>query len=456
MNLNKKFLFGIFLIFVILFLSFISATYTRSNVQWSQYNPAVSQKLDQSVCQQGQDFIIQISPFGCTPAVVRTDLLEENDVPVYCQLGATKINPLIDVETIDSVSFSGQYPQEVAGIGFHPAKSALGVEGQLNSPVLNNIGYVVILLKKQSNASAVPDFVEGNLTAKIKYNVNNAFGIGNVLFYLPALNDKDFENKKIQYSFWKGKGTLRAETIRNDGAQISVYQNDKEISSVNLKNGETSDSIYLPGFQCLAGLKLRLDGLENPETRARLRVNEEVVEVAKCGGGILGIGSQCEKFLDNKCEVADLSKKGGLLQKVTLKCEEDNKKTTTATLTISPKIILNIDGEDKTVGIGDYLYEDKPGEKFYGDQFRGVYLTYIGTKGSVTSPNDLYAYFISTPATRGDKLSDEEISSLTSLIGDLIGAGQTSPGVIDSLSDAIRVFAGTANQLSRYIDREKP
>ena len=77
MRLRNKFLSGIFFIFVILFLGFISAAYTRSNVQWSQYNPTTSQKLDQSVCKQGQDFIIQISPFGCTPAVVRSDLLEE-------------------------------------------------------------------------------------------------------------------------------------------------------------------------------------------------------------------------------------------------------------------------------------------------------------------------------------------------------------------------------------------
>ena len=36
------------------------------------------------------------------------DLLEENDVQVHCKLGATQINPLIEVETIDSISFTGK------------------------------------------------------------------------------------------------------------------------------------------------------------------------------------------------------------------------------------------------------------------------------------------------------------------------------------------------------------
>ncbi|OGJ16533.1 hypothetical protein A3K74_00290 [Candidatus Pacearchaeota archaeon RBG_13_33_26] len=369
MRLRNKFLSGIFFIFVILFLGFISAAYTRSNVQWSQYNPTTSQKLDQSVCKQGQDFIIQISPFGCTPAVVRTDLLEENDVPVYCQLGATKINPLIDVQTIDTVSFTGQYPKEVAGIGFHPAKAALGVEDNLNSPVLNNIGYIVILLKKQQNASAVPEYVSGNLTAKIKYNIKKAFGIGNALFYLPELNDEEFENKKSQYSFWSGKGTIRADAIDSDSAQISVYQNDRIISSVNLQKGKTSDSIYLPGFQCQAGLKLRLDGLENPDTRAKLRINSEVVEVAKCDGGVLGLGTSCEKFLDNKCEVIDLSK-NGFVQQVKIKCQEDDKKVTTSTLTITPSVTIKIgDNEAKEYKLGDMLYDGGA---------KKLYLGYIG------------------------------------------------------------------------------
>ncbi len=429
MRLKKSF-FIILLVFVIFFLNSVSATYTSSEVQWSQYTPSSTQTFDQSVCQAGQDFLIQIAPFGCTPAVVRTDLLEENDVPIYCQLGATQINPLIDVKAVDSISFSGQYPQGVAGVGFYPAKAAIGVEGNLNNPVLNNIGYVVILLKKQANASAMPDSISGNLTAKIKYNINNAFGIGKALFHLQEISDNnDWDSKKYQYSFWNGKGYIRAESIDDDRAYVSVYQNDQKISSLTLKKGETSNSIYLPGFDCQAGLKLKLEDLENPNTRARLRVNAEVVEVAKG-----------EKFLDNKCEVADL-KKNGIVQTVSLKCQEDEA-IHTFDIIINPSIILNINGQEREASVGDYLYDQ--GEM-------SVYLGYVGVNGDSKLTKDLFVYLVSMPQ-RKDKLDDKDISSINSLVGDFLGKKELqSTGIIDRLDEAVKAYAGLFNLFSRAV-----
>ena len=124
------------------------------------------------MCGKGQDFVLQVAPFGCSPTIVRSDLLEEQNVPVFCQIAATKINPLIDVKTIESMSFKGKYPKEVSGVGFHPARAAVKSQKTLlNSPILENIGYAVIVLRQQKNESSMPDFVEGELTAKIKYDI---------------------------------------------------------------------------------------------------------------------------------------------------------------------------------------------------------------------------------------------------------------------------------------------
>ncbi len=424
MRLNKRIFFGIFLIIGIILFSSLFLAYMTSNVQTFQFTQT---NLSKAMCQAGQDFIIQITPFGCSPAVVRSDLLEENDVQVYCQLGATEINPLIDVETIDSISFSGTYPKEVSGIGFHPARAALGVEGNLNSPVLGNIGYVVINLRKQPNASAIPDYVSGNLTAKISYNVKNAFGIGKALFYLPEFpSDEKFETQKSQYSFWNGKGYLRADIIDIDSAQISVYTDAGKISTVSLKKGETSSDIYIPSFECQAGLKLRLDGVENSDTRAQLRINAEVVEAAKG-----------EKFLDNKCQVRNLQS-NGIVQRITLRCQEDTG-ISNFDLSISPKLILNINGEDKEFGLGEKLYEQ-------GD--KGIYLGYIGMGGTKTG--DLFVYLVSMPQKK-DKLSEEELSSVGSLAGDLTSAGQTSSKLIDKVEKGLEIFAGLSSSLGRAI-----
>jgi hypothetical protein len=428
MKLNKKIFYGMLFLIIIVLFSDLSLAYMNSNVQTFQFSTGVS-NFTQEMCKTGQDFLIQIVPFGCTPAVVRTDLLEENDVSVFCQLGATKINPLIDVEAIDSISFSGTYPKEVAGIGFHPAKAALGVETDLNTPVLDNIGYVVITLKKQANASAIPDYITGNLTAKISYNIKTAFGIGNALFYIPEFsNNEEWEAQKYKYGFWGNKGYLKVDEITNEGAQISVYTDSGKISTVSLKKGETSGDIYIPGFECQAGLKLKLESLENPDTRAQLRVNAEVVEVAKG-----------EKFLDNKCQVRDLVT-DGLVQKVGLKCQEDTG-VKNFDLTISPRLILNINGEDKEFGLGEELYRS-------GD--RGIYLAYIGTKDDAIKAENLFVYLVSIPQKEGN-LTEEELSSITSLVGDLTSAGQKSTGIIDKIETWMEVFAGLGGSLSRAI-----
>lgn len=431
MKINKKIQLGVLLLIVIVLSSIcISATYMSSNPQYTQYNVQGSGTFDSSMCQAGTDFIIQIAPFGCTPAVVRDDLLEEQDVPVFCQIAATQINPLIDVEAIDSISFSGQYPPIVKGIGFHPASAALGVQNDLNTPILSNIGYVVILLRKQTNTSAIPNFVIGNLTAKIKYDVKNTLGVGSALFYLPEFeNEEEWISKKSQYGFWNGKGYLRAEDISSNGATISVYNDAREIASVNLQKGETSEKIAIPGFECTASLRLKLGGLENPDTRAQLRINAEVIEVGKG-----------EKFLENKCQVKDLSKRG-LVQRVILKCQEDTG-TKTFSLIISPRLSFTINGEEKEVGLGDYLYDK--------DSSKKVFLGYIGTKGNSNNPEELGVYLVALPRTSMAALSEAELSSITSL-GDLINSQAASSGIIDITSSAIKSVAGLVNQLSRYI-----
>ncbi len=422
---------GMIFIFLVLTLSFVSSAMS-SNPQYTQYMDVLTGgEVDESMCQQGgQDFLVQIAPFGCTPAIVRSDLLEEQNVPVFCQLKATKINSLIDIEGIDSISFSGEYPPEVEGIAFHPAQAALGVGEGTSSSLFSNIGYVVIVLKKQANASSMPDYVSGNLTAKIKYDVKNAFGIGKANFYLPEMSENEWEKEKYKYSFWNGKGSLRAEEVEADRAVIAVYSGDSKISSVSLEKGETSKKIYLPGFDCLASLQIKLNDLENPDTRALLSIDSSIVEVARG-----------EKFLDNKCQVTSLEKQG-LVQKVKIRCRED-KGTNSFNLFISPKINLNINGKDREVELGERVYEDADGS-------RSVYLAYIGSKGDPRDVDNLFAVFISIPGQKNN-LAESELVRYNTLVGKLLNAGATSSGIIDTSSDYVKKFAGLASIITRFI-----
>ena len=411
------------LIFALLFsLNFIFA-YTVSTPNYNQYGSGDSAP---SVCNEdATDFLIQIAPFGCTPKVVTSDLLEEQDVPVYCQLSAIQINSLIDVKAIDSISFSGNYSEMISGVGFHPAKAALGISGTSG---LENIGYVVILLKQQKNESSMPENLTGTLTATIKYDIDTAFGIGKANFYLPELTDSEWKQLSYKSGFWGGKGYLRADSVDSDEATISIYSSSNKLSTVTLKKGETSNNIYLPGFECQAGLKLALTDVESPNTMARLRVNSEYLEI------VAG-----EKFLDNKCTVKAVSKKG-LVQQVTLNCIEDEE-TTSTTLTISPRVILNIDGEKKTYHVGDWLWDTSN---------KSIYLGYIGSSADSLKTEDLFVYLFSSPEKK-DKLSDSEISYLSTLVGDLMNTNSTSTGVVSQASDFIKSYSAAANRISRSV-----
>jgi hypothetical protein len=430
MKIKNKIIFGIFFLVLISLISFSSADYMRSNLQNVPFTSSQSsEKFDNSMCEAGQDFIIQIAPFGCTPAVVRSDLLEEQNVPIHCQLSATKINPLIDVKSIESISFQGEYPEEVSGIGFHPARAALSTEEDLNHPILNNIGYVTIVLKEQQNTSAMPDFVEGNLTAKLSYEIKNAFGIGDASFYLPELKDEEWENKYNQYSFWGGKGYLRVDDIDEEGAIISLYDSSlNKVSSVALKKGESSGEIFLPGFDCLAGLKLKLIDVKNPDTRTKLRVDGDVIEV-----------SQGEKFLENKCVLKSLENKG-VGERVSIQCKEDDGKSD-FDLEIKPKLKLDFDNENEEgYEVGDWLYDT--------EHSRAVYLGYIGTYGNTGKTEDLYVYLVEMK--KKDKLSEEDLNDVNDISNFFVHKRTTGVAPVDILTTIGKAYAGAGMIIQKF------
>lgn len=387
----------IFLIFLFL-IGGIFAIYSRSAVQ--QFSPGNSFTHDygqgvnidlvpsfgDDICSSGQDFIIQIPPLGCEPAVVRSDLLEEQEVPVFCKLSATQLNPLIDVNAIEYIEFNNEYPDGVRTIGFHPARAAIkGTERTLlNSPILENVGYAVIVLNQYKNESSMPDWIEGEMTAKISYDVQNAFGIGRGTYHLPVLDDNEWREKYSQYGFWNGKGFLRAKAVSDDQATIAVYANpDQQISSSTLDVGADSEEIFLPGFYCMAGLKLRLRDLEDPSTMVRLNVGGDVYDV-----------SEGEKFLDNSCTLKDIQKQG-LVERASISCGTDEG-IENFDLDITPEVRVDINGNVKNLQIGDEMHS------FGSSSEKKVYLGYVGELNG--------DYFI-IPVVSPDRTSEDFLNS---------------------------------------------
>jgi hypothetical protein len=401
----------------------------------------------------GQDFILQIDPLGCTNSPVRSDLLEEQEVAVFCPVYATQLNPMIDVEDIDRITLTLQdRPAEVLTVGYYPARAALGTgrRAELTTPVLGNIGYAVIVLKRQPNETAMPDFVEGNLSARMIYDIENAFGTGRNMFYLPELTEEEWNREYRAYSFWDGRGYLRLEGADNEGATIGVYS-DRDISGrgrtektrvslVNLKEGETSpNEIYIPGFDyCLGRVKVKLHDVENADTSARIRIDSDVIEV-----------KEGEKFLENRCTLKDIEK-AGLVQKVEINCREDEGRENFL-LTLSPKLNLSINGEFREVGIGDFLYKN-------GNDY--VFLGFIGSNSSISEAKEnLYVRLKSIPGDKvvnKQRLTESEISFMASYDKALSKSDVDRGIILDFAKILLRLGAHSRSGLSRFFSGEKP
>ncbi len=440
---KKEFGFALVLLAALLLIGGVHAT-TVSNAQTS-LNSFVSSLTGSSsasggsMCSQGQDFAIQISPLGCEPVDVRSDLLEQQDVQVYCPLMATQLNPSVNVQAIDSISFQGTYPKEVRSIGFYPAQAALSAGNQLtNSPVLNNIGYVVIDLKQQPNESSMPDSVNGTLTASLKYDANKALGIGTVQHTIPQLSDSSWQTNYPEYSFWGGKGYVKIDNIQGNQATISIYnKNLNKVSSATLQAGQTSSAMAIPGSDlCSATMNVKLDDVQGADTMAKLEVNGNTLSIAKG-----------DSFIDNMCQIRNIDKQG-LVQDVQVTCNTDAGYKT-FDLTISPRVTVDINGTKKEVGIGDYLFTVPNGDLV--DKGKSVYLGYIDYRSAANlvssdknSVNNIYLYLAvlaKTPAQFEDKMTSDELSSFTTLAR-LVTPTQMAKNPI--LSVGLNAFKGIA------------
>ena len=493
---NKKLYLIVFFVFGILLFSSLISGYLQTSYSPAYYNAmgvgmfsnARSLQATEEMCQQGTDFLIQLNPAGCSPSPVRSDLLEEENVNVFCQMTAIQINPFIDIQRINSIGFDKQYPREVLNIGYQPAQAALGyyqssafalgsnqntnLEGFLT---LQNLGYVVVTLRRQPNESALTNcekgalgteicWVEGNLTVTLNYNIQNIFGVGQAEFYLPSMDNTDWKDNYIQYGFWDGRGYIRADSVGTDSAVLSIYSDNSVASSllagkrtynlaeyrsnIGLNVGETSDKIFLPGLSpCLASLQLRLDGIENPDTRATLKINEEYAEVALH-----------ETFLDGKCMVSDMQKKG-VTSDVEITCSgaDNSADRKPFHLKISPRIILNVDGIEKTYGTGDFLYEfdDNSFSAGRNNQHKYVYLGYVGSTVDSVEDENLYVTLVSIPANtkEGDinKLSESELSSVLAYSQSSTSSYDKSGKITNALVNAWNSYKGVSMNIGSSV-----
>ncbi|MEM4330565.1 MAG: hypothetical protein QW273_00990, partial [Candidatus Pacearchaeota archaeon] len=348
-----------------------SSYYTSSD--FADYWP-ILKDMREGRCDGATDFAIMIPPGGCTPAVVRSDILAEQNVPVFCKLVAVQINPLIKVSSIRSLTFRGKYPDEVSAVRFYPARAGTTISNTLlSNPVINEIGYAVIILKKRSNESSLPSFVSGNITASLNYEAEETFGLGKSEFYLEEIKDEEWEEKSAYNTFLAGKAFIRAKDIRENDARIAIYINrkDRPYREVTLKEGEKSNTIYLPGLYCMAGFDVKLNEITSIDDQALLRVNNDLIWVRKG-----------DTFLNERCKVESINIKELGNGEITIKC-----------IGIKDRIFLKLDSLNYVnLEIDSKEVKLKEGEKILDKE--GWYLAYIKKNSDSKINNEKKKYII--------------------------------------------------------------
>lgn len=264
--------------------------------QASTYWPILGER-DQ--CFASQDIMVQISPGGCQPAVVRSDLLAEQNVPVFCQLDLLQINPVVNIKQIRNIRFTGSYPEYVAGVGFHPANAALRTSNQLlGTPLQSNIGYVVVVLKRNPDENNIPEFFNFTLSASIDYYSGNAVGIGTTELLLKETSDEEWQVAKNKQILFGGKMSVRVtETENNDSINVELYSGDIKYSELTLiKNQQQPSPVYLPGSYCQTALQFSYTDFVSPSLIARVQVDDDILDLY-----------ESSRFLNNKCAVRRVS-----------------------------------------------------------------------------------------------------------------------------------------------------
>ncbi len=274
-------------------------TYYGSQGRLDTYWPILG---DREQCEAREDILLQVAPGGCQPAVVRSDLIAEQNVPVFCQIDALSINPLVDIKEIRNIRFTGNYPKEVVGTGFHPARAAIRTRDKLlGDPLINNIGYVVLVLKRNEKEKELPKFVTVNLSAQIDYDTGNSFGVGRAEFILRPVNDNDWELEKDKQSFWGGRYSVRLNDVDSKFAIVTLYRGDQKVSNTRVERGQRSPVIYMPGYFCRAGVQVEYTGFVGAETKARVEISDEK------GTDTFDVYAG-STFLNDKCRVVSITK----------------------------------------------------------------------------------------------------------------------------------------------------
>ena len=279
----------------------------------------------------GEAIIVNVADYE--PKQVRESLLDQSDAPVFVYLKGTTLGTVLspltkDVESRDFITGINQIPAiksievrpNVSSPGSKYIRSVQYIQPKRDKVSLNNLGYLVIYLKKLDSANSTPKDhnIKIDLDAKIYLDLEDSslFGVTQQSVTVkPFADEKEFLSNREDYSFFSDKGFIRATSITPDSVTLQIYNRDQtpisfatnsqqpqpfsqglqRASVLRLTPGKTSSPISFgyTGNQLQDFFQVRLDSIAGPQDRAEFNfeINGKTISRKVPVGAKLNSGS---------------------------------------------------------------------------------------------------------------------------------------------------------------------
>src|SRR3989344_1700536 len=228
----------------------------------------------------GEDILVNVASYQ--PKVVPQQAFETDDYTgynVYALLTGIQTNPFIDITKIRSIS-----PRIMSS-------NPKGVQVAYRRPpgpyMLDNLGYMIVKLPRIKDERKIPDRVDVNVVLNILYDIGAGLGVGEIGKNIPQLTEDEFLQDKSKYSFWSGRGYVKADLIEDNKAVFTIYDGrlQKARAGLSLTPGQESGEIslnagyFFPGYgeeaisrNLRERFKLKLDSISVPRDKAKLEI----------------------------------------------------------------------------------------------------------------------------------------------------------------------------------------
>ncbi|MFH1065413.1 MAG: peptidoglycan DD-metalloendopeptidase family protein [Nanoarchaeota archaeon] len=250
---------------------------------------------EEQEAQTGESIIVNVG--GYEPTILPSSVIEDGDVPVYVYLtgmtpgtilkriaGSTSnIEPLYGNVDIKQVYIRPENEETLNYVRGNPKY----VKPRKVS--IDNLGYLIVTLKQIRKEADVPDEIKLNMRAEITFeNAERLYSMIEQDLIIPEDPDEAaWREKPIDdYRFFAGRGAIRASSISENGADLTVYGgmdlqwpftgSPRPLEDLELSKGETSDPIRMSAASDFMtnAFRVKLTDIVDPsQKRARIRVN---------------------------------------------------------------------------------------------------------------------------------------------------------------------------------------